>query len=148
MQRDRNPRATVFRANDSTIAEADEDLDAAEEALEVDQDLERVLDRLEREGELDGECWLWPKAGCNDQGYAVVSIGGRGARRMLRVHKWLWERENGPVPKGWTLEHRCHTEAKRRGECAGGKTCKHRRCCEQTHLEAMPHGENIANRDQ
>jgi hypothetical protein len=142
MQRDRNPRATVFRANDSTIAEADEDLDAAEEALEVDQDLERVLDRLEREGELDGECWLWPKAGCNDQGYAVVSIGGRGARRMLRVHK------NGPVPKGWTLEHRCHTEAKRRGECAGGKTCKHRRCCEQTHLEAMPHGENIANRDQ
>ena len=31
-----------------------------------------------------------------------------------------------------------------RGECAGGKTCKHRRCCELDHLEGMPHGENSA----
>ena len=123
----------------------DEDIDAidaAEEALEQDQNLARVLGRLEREGEQDGECRLWPGAGCNDQGYAVVSIGGRGTRRIPRVYRWLWERENGPVPRGWDLEHSCHTEAKARGECVGGKTCKHRRCCELEHLEGMPHGEN------
>jgi len=69
-------------------------------------------------------------------------MGGRTSRQTPKVHRWLWERENGPVPKGWTLEHTCHTGAKARGECAGGKTCKHRRCCELEHLEAMPHGEN------
>jgi hypothetical protein len=61
---------------------------------------------------------------------------------MVRVYRWLYEHEYGPLPRGWTLDHTCHTEAKARGECAGGKTCKHRRCCELEHLEGMPHGEN------
>jgi hypothetical protein len=39
---------------------------------------------------------------------------------METVHKWLWEPENGRVPKGWSLQHSCHAEAKRRGECATG----------------------------
>jgi hypothetical protein len=104
----------------------------------VDQDLQRVLGRLEREGEWSGECHLWPAAGCNDQGYAVVSMG----KSMVRVYRWLCEHEHGSIPRGWTLDHACHTEAKAHGECAGGKTCKHRRCRELEHLEAMPHGEN------
>lgn len=112
-------------------------------AASKDLDRARVLRRLEREGEWDGECRLWPEGACNSQNYPKVSVGGS----VVTVYKWLWERENGPVPKGWTLDHVCHTEAKARGECAGGKTCKHRRCCELAHLEAMPHGENVQNRD-
>src|SRR6266511_3410136 len=69
---------------------------------------------------------------------AGADDGGNGQR--------IGERENGRVPRGWTLKHSCHTQANRRGECAGGKTCKHRRCCEQTHLDVMPHGENNGQR--
>jgi hypothetical protein len=39
--------------------EVDEDIDEAEDVLEQDQDLARVLGRLEREGEVDEDgCWL------------------------------------------------------------------------------------------
>jgi len=69
---------------------------------------------------------------------AGADDGGNGQR--------IGERENGRVPRGWTLKHSCHTQANRRDECAGGKTCKHRRCCEQTHLDVMPHGENNGQR--
>jgi hypothetical protein len=103
----------------------------------VDEDLARVLGRLEREGERDGACRLWPASGVNTDGYAKTTIKGQS----MTVHKWLWEREHGPVPRGWTLEHTCHTAARLRGECPGGK-CKHRRCCELDHIEAMPKAEH------
>jgi len=51
------------------------------------------------------------------------------------------------VPRGGDLDYLCHKRAKARGECMGGKTCKHRHCCELAHLEAKPHGENVAERD-
>jgi hypothetical protein len=114
----------------------------------LDEDLERVLRRLDQEGEQDGDCRLWPEAGCNDQGYAVVSIGNRRGRRMVRTYRWLYEHEHGALPKGWTLDHTCHNEARARGECAGGKTCRHRRCCELEHLEALPRGENSQRRHE
>jgi hypothetical protein len=110
----------------------------------IDVDLERVLRRLDDEGEQDGECRLWPETGCNDQGYAVVSM----ANRMVRTYRWLYEHEHGALPKGWTLDHTCHNEARARGECAGGKTCRHRRCCELEHLEALPRGENSQRRHE
>ena len=43
------------------------------------------------------------------------------------------------VPPGWTLDH----TAKARGECAGGRACKDRRCGELAHLEAKPQGGRI-----
>jgi hypothetical protein len=120
----------------------DEMLAVNEEA--IDEGLERVLRRLDDEGEQDGEWRLWPEAGCNDQGYAVVSVGNR----MVRTYRWLYEHEHGALPKGWTLDHTCHNEARARGECAGGKTCRHRRCCELKHLEALPRGENSQRRHE
>jgi hypothetical protein len=62
-----------------------------------------------------------PGKGGNDQGYAVVSMG-------------------------WTVDHLRHNQAKARGECKGGKSCKHRCCCELAHLKAKPHGENLEQR--
>ncbi|MDQ6675361.1 MAG: hypothetical protein M3069_32290 [Chloroflexota bacterium] len=76
------------------VDEADED-DVDED--QVDEDLQRVLRRLEQEGEQDGDCRLWPEAGCNDQSYPKVALGNRsdGNRRVVTVYKWLWEREQG-----------------------------------------------------
>jgi hypothetical protein len=126
---------------ETAVQVADEDVD--------DDDYGRIMRRLEEEGERNGECLWWPESGCNDQGYPKVRVGARSeGRRMVTVYKWLYERKQGAVPKGWTLDHTCHTAAKARGECTGGKTCKHRRCCELSHLEAMPHGENTQRRDE
>jgi hypothetical protein len=134
------PLPIAAEVSTSTAAQRDQ-------AEERDDDLVRVLGRLERDGEIDEEgCRLWPESGCNDQGYAVVSMGGRGNKSMPRVYRWLWEREHGPLPKGWTLDHLCHNRAKARGECPGGK-CKHRRCCELAHLEAKPHSLHVQQRD-
>jgi hypothetical protein len=113
-------------------------LPLAEPEAQQDEDLARVLGRLEQEGEWVEGCHLWPASGCNAEGYAKTSVQGQ----RVTVHKWLWECARGEVPRGWSLEHTCHTAAKARGECRGGRTCRHRRCCELAHLVPMPIGEH------
>jgi hypothetical protein len=108
------------------------------EPAAADEDLARVLERLEQEGERAGTCHLWPASAVNTDGYAKTTVRGHS----VTVYKWLWEHQHGPVPRGWSLEHTCHTQARARGECRGGRTCKHRRCCELAHLEPMPIGEH------
>jgi hypothetical protein len=73
----------------------------------VDEELARVQQRLEREGEQDGTCRLWPASGVNTDGYAKTTVKGRSET----VYNWLWQRQHGAVPQGWSLEHTCHTPA-------------------------------------
>ena len=108
------------------------------EPAAADEDLARVLERLEREGERDGACRLWPAPGVNTDGYAKTTVKGQS----VTVYKWLWERQHGRVPRGWTLHHRCHSRALQAGTCRSGRSCRHRRCCELAHLEPMPIGEH------
>lgn len=50
----------------------------------------------------DGECLVW-MGRRNEAGYGEIRVGGR----MTYVHRYAWERENGPIPEGMYIDHRC-----------------------------------------
>ena len=80
----------------------------------------RFLGRLKREG----DCLIY-QAGQRGL-YVDISVDGR--RRG--VHRYAWERVNGPIPEGMQIDHICHNT----------------RCVEISHLRlALPH-QNGANR--
>ena len=67
-------------------------------------------------------CWNWN--GATSQGRAgFVVIDGR----EVRAYRFLYERENGPIPEGLVLDHRCRNP----------------RCVNPEHLEPVTQGENI-----
>lgn len=49
-----------------------------------------------------GGCLVW--TGGTNGTYGVISAGGG---REEYVHRWAWEQENGPVPDGMLVDHRC-----------------------------------------
>ncbi len=82
---------------------------------------------------LESGCLLWTGR-LTPQGYPQTSYSG-----PVAMHRWVYEQSVGPVPAGWTVDHRCHNEDE---TCKGGEGCLHRRCVERDHLEAVPHGLN------
>lgn len=63
-------------------------------------------------------------------GYGKFGMGG--AKNVpLQAHRWSYEHWNGPIPKGWIVDHQCHN---RDASCKGGPTCMHRRCVNPAHL--------------
>lgn len=82
-------------------------------------------------------CWYWTGAP-GYENYAQTLVAGH----LTYVHVAAWERENGPVPPGMTIDHECHNAAAERGECLGGPSCLHRRCVNPAHLAPKPIGEN------
>jgi hypothetical protein len=60
-------------------------------------------------------CYVW--TGATTKGYGMVQIGGHS----YRVHQWVWENANGPLPLGHNLHHLCHNT----------------RCRELSHLELL-----------
>lgn len=75
-----------------------------------------------------GDCLVWTaaltgstsKAGC----WYVDGV-------QVRAHRWIYEQLVGPIPEGWDVDH-----VRVRG-------CKFTMCVEITHLEAVPHRENM-----
>lgn len=65
-----------------------------------------LVDRLmERVVTSDG-CWLW--TGATAKGYGKISRGGhRGG--VMYAHRASWEIQNGPIPDGMAVCHRCDT---------------------------------------
>ena len=51
---------------------------------------------------------------------------GKGAQTTIRVHRWLYERERGPIPPGLVIDHLCLNKA----------------CVNVNHLEAVTVAEN------
>jgi hypothetical protein len=47
-------------------------------------------------------CWLWTAALLKD-GYGGFKV----ERKMLRAHRFAWERKHGPIPKGMVVCHKC-----------------------------------------
>lgn len=61
-----------------------------------------LVDRLERS---DG-CWLWPY-GKNSEGYGTVRLSD--PRRMVLVHRQVFEEEVRPLEQGEQVLHHCDT---------------------------------------
>lgn len=61
-------------------------------------------------------CLLWTGT-LTRGGYGQIRVGGR----LVYVHRFAWERVNGPVPSGLELDH----------------LCRNRTCVNPDHLEAV-----------
>lgn len=72
---------------------------------------------------LGSPCWIWTKAKDKD-GYGKMKAGGKSKR----VHRFVWEQNEGPITDGLTLDHLCFVKA----------------CCNPRHLEPVPGPVNTA----
>ncbi len=68
-----------------------------------------------------GNCWLWTAYHRSD-GYGQF----RESPRTVRVHRWAYEQEYGPIPDGLQLDHLCRVHS----------------CVKPSHLEAVTAAEN------
>jgi hypothetical protein len=67
------------------------------------------------------DCWLW-KGSLSAGRYASFMVNGRN----VRVHRWVYERDVGPIPEGMQIDHMC------------GVT----RCVNPAHLRPLTPGDN------
>lgn len=67
-----------------------------------------------------GECWLWTGG---HSWYGAIRIG----RKVLRVHRVVYELLVGPIPAGLVLDH----------------LCENKLCVNPDHLEPVTQSENM-----
>lgn len=91
--------------------------------------VERFSAKVDRSGGEDS-CWLWTGAR-NYRGYGTFTIHNphSGQRQEVRAHRFAWEMTNGPIPNGMNI---CHS-------------CDNPPCCNERHLFAGTHDENMAD---
>jgi HNH endonuclease len=77
--------------------------------------------------EILGPCWLWQGGDLSPNGYGRFFADGH----KTVAHKWIWERQHGPVPAGLELDH----------------LCSGRLCVRPSHLEPVTPEENHARSD-
>lgn len=66
--------------------------------------VERFWEKVERCGY---GCWVW-HGSCDTNGYGQLNVRSNGARaRIIRVHRYSWEINRGPIPDGLHVLHRC-----------------------------------------
>lgn len=88
------------------------------------EDRTRQSSLFDTKTERHGECILW--TGWTHNGYGKMYIDGR----VVRAHRYAWERANGPIPAGKVIDHICH-----RPECVNPE-----------HLRLATTAENARNR--
>lgn len=67
-------------------------------------------------------CWVWAGA-CQQGGYAITSI----KHKTLMAHRVYWEREHGPIPDGFQIDHLCRV----------------RNCVNSAHMQLVNAAENV-----
>lgn len=73
----------------------------------------------------DGGCLAW--TGTTDRyGYGVMRSGGK----LVRAHRYAWERANGAIPAGLLVDHMCYR----------------RECANVAHMRLVTNMQNIQNR--
>jgi hypothetical protein len=77
-------------------------------------------------------CWMWTAS--KENGYGQFWAEGRN----WKAHRYAYEKEVGPIPKGLDLDHTCHTSA-----CKLVKDCPHRACVNPAHLEPVTRQVNL-----
>lgn len=82
---------------------------------------------------LPNGCWEYTGF-ITETGYGQFGVG----QKHFLVHRVSYEEFVGSIPDGLTIDHKCHTV-----ECAGGKTCPHRRCFNPDHLGPETNRDNI-----
>ena len=70
-------------------------------------------------------CVVWT-GHVNTDGYGQLRVDGR----MVKAHRYAWEREHGPIPDGKVIDHTCFVRA----------------CVNVGHLRLASRAENSANR--
>lgn len=95
-------------------------------------EIERFLDRMEV---LPDGCWLWVGP-LTKKGYGTFHVGDG---RYMSAHRRSFQLFYGSIPEGMSVDHTCHNSDP---ECLGGTTCRHRKCVNPYHLEAVPAVEN------
>ncbi len=86
----------------------------------TNKDIERFWSKVDRSGK--NECWNW-KAHLNNKGYGVLGVG----RELMLAHRISWTIENGEIPAGMEILHRCDNPC----------------CVNPNHLISGTHHENI-----
>jgi len=74
----------------------------------------------------DEGCWLWNQK-LTAEGYGLSRLGGK----TVWVHRFVYEKLVGPIPKGRVLDH----------------LCKKKDCCNPRHLEPVTARENVIRGD-
>jgi hypothetical protein len=63
-----------------------------------------VMERIERDTFYEPNCGCWLYAGpIDDSGYGRIKIVGK----KVRIHKFTYEKDRGPLPKGRLVMHSC-----------------------------------------
>lgn len=85
------------------------------------------LTRFWAKVDTEGECWNWT-AGVFHDGYPAFQAE---SKKTYRGHRWLWTQENGPIPEGLVVRHKCDN----------------RRCVRMDHLELGTPNDNVRDRE-
>lgn len=72
-----------------------------------------------------GECRVWIGYK-NPEGHGRIGVNGK----LELAHRVAWQLENGPIPEGLVIDHKCHTRA----------------CIEVSHLQVVTIKQNCENR--
>jgi hypothetical protein len=65
------------------------------------------VDYVEEDRGFESPCWVWQRK-ITGKGYGIVRLAGG---REQQAHRWVWEREVGPLSADVELHHRCEVTA-------------------------------------